>query len=204
MADLAERILAELQASRAALDDDQLAARLGVARQAVNQASRRLAALSLIGRGAVAGGKIFNWRLSSTTTVSPVAAQALPTPSGITTARAFEGHARDVLSQAWGTPLAGRVVTLRGRVTHSFDLVSADAAMVGDAKWFTDLLPMPSAKLSVIGEYVWLLQHVEQAQRRFLVFGHDQAVPERWLRRFRPLLDGVEFWFLDEKLTRLG
>ncbi|MGO9180142.1 MAG: hypothetical protein ACLQBX_11780 [Candidatus Limnocylindrales bacterium] len=204
MADLAERILAELQASTAALDDDQLAARLGVARQAVNQASRRLAGMSLIGRGAVAGGKIFNWRLSSAAAVPPAAARTVTTPSGITSGRAFEDHARAVLSQAWGVPLAGRVVTLRGRVTHSFDLVSADESMVGDAKWFKDLQPIPAAKLSVIAEYVWLLQHVEHAQRRFLVFGHDRAVPERWLRRFRPMLDGVEFWFLDEKLARLA
>jgi hypothetical protein len=41
-------------------------------------------------------------------------------------------------------------------------------------------------------------------RRRFLVFGQDRAVPEGWLGRFRPLLDGVEFWFLDEDLTRLA
>ncbi len=47
MADLAERILAELQASSAALDDDQLAGRLGFTRRAGNRASRRLASARL-------------------------------------------------------------------------------------------------------------------------------------------------------------
>jgi hypothetical protein len=202
MPDLAERILAELSTSRAALDDDQLAARLGVARQATNQACRRLAGLGLIGRGAVAGGKIFNWSLGGAAAERPVAAPISPTPPAITSGRAFEEHAREVLSRAWGVPLASRSVTLRGGLHHSFGLVSGDGSFVGDAKWFKDIA-VPSAKFSVIAEYVWLLQHVEHAQRRFLVFGHDRAVPERWLHRFGAMLDGVEFYFLDEKLTRL-
>jgi len=90
-------------------------------------------------------------------------------------------------------------------VRHSFDLVSPDSTVVGDAKWYKDLRPIPAAKLSVIAEYVWLLGHIEGAERRFLVFGQDREVPLRWLKRFAPLLDGVEFWFLeDTKLERLA
>lgn len=116
----------------------------------------------------------------------------------------FEEHARHVLSEAWGLSLSSRVLTLRGDVTHSFDLVSDDGTVVGDAKWYKDLRPIPAAKLSVIAEYVWLLQNLESAQRRFLVFGQDRVVPERWLSRFRPLLGGVEFWFLDDRLDQLA
>lgn len=78
-------------------------------------------------------------------------------------------------------------------MTHSFDLVAPGGRVVSDAKWFKDLKPIPAAKLSVISEYVWLLQQAEGADRRFLIFGQDREVPERWLVRFRPLLDGVEF-----------
>ena len=65
---------------------------------------------------------------------------------------------------------------------------------------------MPAAKWSVIAEYVWLLQHVAAAERRFLVFGQDREVPQRWLARFRPLIGDVEFFFLDDSrhLTQLA
>jgi hypothetical protein len=80
-------------------------------------------------------------------------------------------------------------------VAHQFDLVSLDGRMVGDAKWFKNLA-VPAAKWSVIAEYVWLLQHLAGADRRFLVFGQDRQVPERWLARFSPLVGGVQFFFL--------
>jgi hypothetical protein len=81
-------------------------------------------------------------------------------------------------------------------VTHQFDLVSLDGRIVGDAKWFKTLA-VPAAKWSVIAEYVWLLEHLD-ADRRFIVFGQDRDVPERWLKRFRPLTEGVSFYFLED------
>jgi hypothetical protein len=212
MATLAERILVELQAGD--LDDDELAARLGVVRQAVNLTCRRLEQQGRLKRIGGVGFKIRNRVASSTAgpppgASSPAVAQPRETPalspSNVTSGAAFETHARAVLSEAWGVELTGRVVTLRGGVTHSFDLVSPDESIVGDAKWFKDLKPIPAAKLSVIAEYVWLLQNHEDASRRFLVFGQDRAVPERWLSRFASLLDGLEFWFLDrDRLDRLA
>ncbi len=203
MPELASRVVDELTRSGRPLDDDELAARLAVVRQAVNQACRRMAEDGRIGRGAGPEGKIVNWSVGRDVTarpnpMGPVGAR------GISSGREFEDHAREVLSHDWGLALSSRVLTLRGGVTHSFDLVSADAGVVGDAKWFKDLQPIPAAKLSVIAEYVWLLQNLDGAQRCFLVFGQDRAVPERWLSRFRPLLAGVEFRFLDDSLTRLA
>jgi len=61
-----------------------------------------------------------------------------------------------------------------------------------------------AGNLSLIAEHARLLQHVDRRRRRFLVFDQDRVVPERWLRRSGPLLDGVAFWFLDETLTRLA
>jgi DNA-binding GntR family transcriptional regulator len=204
MATLAERILIELAAGD--LDDDELAGRLGVRRQAVNQACRYLEQQGRLKRIGGVGFKIRNRASASTRgplvgpSTAAVARPAVrPTRSitNVTSGAEFEMHARAALSEAWGVQLTSRVVTLRGGVTHSFDLVSRDESVLGDAKRFKDLKPSPAAKLSVIAEYVWLLQNHQGASRRFLVFGQDRAVPERWLSRFAPLLDGVEFWFLD-------
>jgi len=130
------------------------------------------------------------------------------TPPGratIDSGRTFEAHARTVCSERWGVPLRSAVVELAPGLSHQFDLVSLDCRLVGDAKWFKNL-PVPAAKWSVIAEYVWLLQHVGGADRRFLVFGQDREVPQRWLKRFRPLIGDVEFFFLaaNGALTQLA
>lgn len=57
---LAERILDELAEHGVPLDDDDLAASLGVVRQAVNQACRQLAKRELVVRDVGAAGKIVN------------------------------------------------------------------------------------------------------------------------------------------------
>jgi hypothetical protein len=117
----------------------------------------------------------------------------------------FERFARTVLSDRWAVELDPQVVELRGGVTHSFDLVAPDQSILGDAKYYKDLKPVPAAKLATISEYVWLLQQHPTARRRFLVFGNDPSVPNRWLKRFAPLLHGVEIWFLDgARLDRLA
>jgi hypothetical protein len=110
-------------------------------------------------------------------------------------ARIFEQHAAKFLGELWNVHLAERLVVMRGGVTKKFDLVSEDASIVGDAKFYKNI-PVPAAKWSTIAKYVWLLQHVDAA-RRFMVFGLDQEVASRWLERFRPLAEGVEFYFLD-------
>jgi len=113
----------------------------------------------------------------------------------IATGAEFEAYARRHLSTAWGVDLRPGRVLVGGKVEKSFDLVGADGRIVGDAKWYKNLRT-PAAKWSTIAEYVWLLQRVD-AERAFLVFGQDAAVPERFLDRFRALVDPVEFYFLD-------
>lgn len=110
--------------------------------------------------------------------------------------RAFEEYAARYLSDLWTVELTCRPVTLPGGVTKKFDLVSADGRIVGDAKYYKNI-SVPAAKWSTIAEYVWLLQHVPSAERRFMVFGLDIEVAARWLVRFRGLCEGVEFYFLD-------
>lgn len=139
------------------------------------------------------------YRLAASSTRQPVIEAAAAPVDGYI----FERHAASVLGAAWNVELAPRHVTLRGGVPKRFDLVSADRGTVGDAKYYKNLAA-PAAKWSTIAEYVWLLQHVDESARRFIVFGNDREVPARWLDRFRPLANGVEFWFLaGETIQRL-
>ncbi len=123
---------------------------------------------------------------------------------GVETARGFEAHARDYFSRFWGADLQTSIVAVGGSVPKSFDFVSTDGQIVGDAKWYSIRASggVPQAKLSVIAEYVWLLQEV-QAERRFLVFGNDPSVAELFLHRYRSLTSPVEFYFLDSSGHRV-
>lgn len=117
---------------------------------------------------------------------------------------AFQAHASQVLSARWGTALQRRVVGLPGNMAHSLALVSGNGRIVGDVVWL-DGLPSAEAKWSVVAENVWLIGHVIRADRRLLVFGHDWDALSRWLANFRPLLDGVEMWYLDgDRLERMA
>jgi hypothetical protein len=111
------------------------------------------------------------------------------------TPAAFENRARSVLSEMLGVHLTSQRVTVAPGLVKGFDLVSADRTVIGDAKYYKTLR-VPAAKWSTIAEYVWLLQHVD-AKRRFMVFGNDRDVPERWLRRFFPLVGDVDFFYLE-------
>ena len=202
---LADRILLELSAGEF-LDDDELARRVGADRHYVNAVCRRLASKGLTRRVSLVGGKIGNMMNGQPVPIPNTQKVQRPEPAAsILDGSSFERHARVVLAAHWGLELRPMKLALADGVFHSFDLVSPDASVVGDAKWYKDLKPSPSAKLSVIAEYVWLLGHVTEASKRFLVFGKDRSVPQRWLSRFSPLLKGVEFWFIEgDDLERLA
>jgi hypothetical protein len=109
--------------------------------------------------------------------------------------RQFEDYARRYFSKLWHIDLTPRTVHVGSSVPWTFDLVSPDGLMVGDAKWLKNIA-VPAAKWQGIAEYIWLLQKV-QAERVFMVFGQDVEVPLRYLKRVRPLTAPVEFYFLD-------
>lgn len=72
MATLKERILALLDETTRSVDDDQIAARLSVIRQAVNQACRQLQAQGRLIRAAGPTGKIINQRRADQQPNEPV------------------------------------------------------------------------------------------------------------------------------------
>lgn len=228
---LGRRIVEELRTSGAPLDDEELASALKVRRQVVNQECRALERQGVLVRGVVMGNRTVNaLRLDANDNGSDDAgraaapgessaasaagqsapgsdpAEAASAAAEITTGSeaAFHAHARRVLSARWGTALQRRVVALPGGLTHPMGLVSGNGRIVGDIVWL-DGLPSPAAKSSVVAENVWLIGHVVNAQRRFLVFGHDWEVLSRWVATYRPLLGGVEMWYLDgDRLERLA
>ena len=109
-------------------------------------------------------------------------------------AAAFERLAEQVMGRHFGETL--RKSALPG-VPKSFDLVSADGKIVGDAKYF-ELVggkPLPPSKFATIAENVWLLEKT-QAAHRFLVFGNRRDVPVQWLKKYKLLVTNVEFFYL--------
>jgi len=116
----------------------------------------------------------------------------------------FEELARQLFSDHFGVHLRSKKIT---GVPKTFDLVSDDGAIVGDAKYYTMVKgsSIPPAKFSTIAEYVWLLEKTKTKQK-FLVFGNDKRVPKEWLKRYGALADGITFYFVtaDEKIEKLN
>ncbi|HEX2048159.1 MAG TPA: winged helix-turn-helix domain-containing protein [Acidimicrobiales bacterium] len=195
MPTLGQRIVEHLTVNGASLDDGELAEALGVQRQAVTETCRQLEAQGLVVRN-MAGG-------TRTVLVAPPVAgpRRVDPPSP----PSFAAHARGVLSGRWGTTLQRRAVVLPGGHAEIFELVSGNGRIVGDVVWLADRGESPEAKSAAIAESVLVVGHVPNADRRFLVFGQDWDVLSRWLARYRPLLDGVEVWFLDgDRLERVA
>lgn len=111
-------------------------------------------------------------------------------------ARTFEELARQAMSRHYGVLLNPQIVP---PTPKKFDLVSPDLSIVGDAKFYKMVRGknLPPAKFSAIAEHVWLLEKIK-AKKRFLVFGQDRRVPEKWLIRHGHLVEGIEFFFIDE------
>jgi hypothetical protein len=108
----------------------------------------------------------------------------------------FEKELREFLLKEWKISLRPRRVQIQ-EVEKNFDLVSDNMDFIGDAKFYKGL-DVPAAKWSTIAEYVWLLQFTT-AKNKFLIFGRDKSVPQRWLNRHRSLVGEIKFYFFDHK-----
>lgn len=108
----------------------------------------------------------------------------------------FETVLRELLLKKWGIKLVKRKVNI-GDTEKEFDFVSEDEKHIGDAKYYKNTpTGVPSAKLSTISEYVWLLQNTN-FEHKFLIFGNERKVPIMFLRRWGALVKDVEFYFFD-------
>lgn len=114
----------------------------------------------------------------------------------------FETEAKEFLSRKWCVELEERKVKI-GEAFKKFDMVSEDESLIGDAKYMKNI-PVPAAKWSDISECVWLLQKTN-AKRKFMVFGQDREIAERYLKRWSSIVKDIEFYFFDgKKLERLN
>lgn len=122
-----------------------------------------------------------------------------------TSASEFEEKARIFMSEYYSKPLHA---SKHSNVPKTFDMVSDDSDIVGDAKYYTMVRgsSLPPAKFATIAEHVWLLEKTG-AKHKFLIFGNDKRVPQEWLKRYGELVDGVDFFFYEigeHKIERLN
>lgn len=120
---VAERIL-DLLRGRDALDDDQIASRLGIIRQHVNQAAHRLEKQGLLVRSQGPLGKVVNQLSSGARTPAMPQGPAAPSPlspagEGPHDWQSFKTQARRYLSDLWGVDLQPGTVHVAGRCRGS-------------------------------------------------------------------------------------
>lgn len=79
------------------------------------------------------------------------------------------------------------------------DLVSNDNKYVGIVRSLSLVLSealLPSL-LSSISASIWILEHIPNAEKRFLIFGKDRNVPDKWLEQYGIFIKDIEFFFYD-------
>jgi len=176
----------------------QIARALGItSQQTVYMTTQELAGRRLI-RAAKEGATWVFYTLDAQADSGVVrASMASTAQAGTLTPMTFEALAGRVLGEHYRTPLAPGVVA---GIRKRFDFVSADAQIVGDAKYYTLVggERLPPAKFATIAEHVWLLEQTH-APTQFLVFGNDREAPLRWLERYGPLAGSVQFFFLSDE-----
>jgi hypothetical protein len=108
----------------------------------------------------------------------------------------FEELARKEMTQYFGVKLVEKNPK---SFPKRFDMVSADENIIGDAKYLTLVhrRKFPPAKMMEIAGHVWLLEKVN-AKTRFLVFGNQRSVPEKWLEKYGNYARNIDFYFIDD------
>ena len=201
---LADRIVEHLIANGASLDDGELADALGVQRPAITETCLQLEAQGLVVRNMAGGTRPVAAAAFAAAAVAPATSASRRRPEPKEEPSTFPAHARRVLSSRWGTSLQRRQAMLPGGVAEIFELVSGNGRIVGDVVWLADRGPY-EARSAAISEAVLIVGHAGEAHRRFLVVGEEWDTINRWLSRYRGVLDGVEIWFLaGDKLERLA
>jgi len=111
-----------------------------------------------------------------------------------TSPRDFEEFARRIMSEYFGVELKPRK---KPSWPKTFDMVSPDYRIVGDAKYYTMVRGkrLPPAKFANISQGVLFLESID-ADVKFLAFGNDIRVPIEWLKRYGYLLKAVKFYFI--------
>jgi hypothetical protein len=114
----------------------------------------------------------------------------------------FENVARKAIEVEFDMILNSGKININGKV-KDFDLLNIDEKIVGDIKHYkmTSGGNNPSAKFSVLNEYSWLMQKLEQYQKekwkKIFVIGEDKIMVEKYISIFNAWLDDIEIYFCD-------
>jgi len=112
----------------------------------------------------------------------------------------FEKTARNALQKELNTTLEKGEIDINGRAKN-FDFVNVKERIVGDAKYIkrTKSGYFPSAKISNLNEYAFLMQKVQQFKKRkwrkIFVLGQDSVLAKYYISKYDPWLDDIEIYF---------
>lgn len=108
----------------------------------------------------------------------------------------FEQLARTTMSREFETKF---VEKNPNGFPKKFDFVSDEKGIVGDAKYLSLVkrAQTPPAKLMEITAHIWLLEKC-QANVRFLVFGNQIEVINKWLKKYGSIQFDVRLYFLSD------
>ena len=116
----------------------------------------------------------------------------------------FEENARRAIEEKLKIELPSGKVNINGKYKN-FDLVNLENKVVGDVKNYktTSGGNRPSAKFSVLNEYVWLMQLLEKFDnikwKKLFVVGEDLDMIKQYIKEFDKWLDDIEFYYYSEQ-----
>ena len=115
----------------------------------------------------------------------------------------FEENARRAIEEKLKIELPSGKVNINGKYKN-FDLVNLENKVVGDVKNYktTSGGNRPSAKFSILNEYVWLMQLLEQFDgskwKKLFVIGEDLEMIKKYITEFEKWLGDIEFYYYSE------
>ena len=116
----------------------------------------------------------------------------------------FEEKARRAIEEELKMELPGGKVNINGKYKN-FDLVNSQKKVVGDVKHYkaTSGGNRPSATFSILNEYVWLMQLLEQFDgskwKKLFVIGEDLEMIKKYITEFEKWLGDIEFYYYSEE-----
>jgi hypothetical protein len=117
--------------------------------------------------------------------------------------KTIEIQVRNYINKEWKCNLIEKKVNIYGK-NKSFDLVDEEKKYYGDVKVYknTSSNNIPSAKRSTANEYAFLLQKIENAKKRFIVFAGEENMAFKYYNDFKVWLENpndtiVEVYFFN-------
>ncbi len=116
----------------------------------------------------------------------------------------FEVKARRAIEEELKITLSGEKVNINGKFKN-FDLVNIKNKIVGDVKHYktTEGGNRPSAKISILNEYVWIMQMLEKFDgtkwRKLFVVGEDMEMIKKYIVEFEKWLGDIEFYYYSQQ-----